>query len=127
MRVVPPSRLPSSVASDAFLRADDREALERDRAELYVAAAELDRGGLYGDQVLYWLRGPWGNEERVLALEATLVRRRQVGELQPRLRSGAVVGPVVVATRAPRSGHHPWARVDAAELRNAADSSGPTE
>lgn len=127
MRIVPPSRLPSSVASDAFLRADDREALQRDRAELYVAAAELDRGGLYGDQVLYWLRGPWDDEERVLALEATLVRRRQVGELQPRLRSGAVVGPFVLARRATGSGHHAWALVDAAELRNAEDPSGPTE
>ena len=84
MRVVPPSRLPSSVASSAFLRADDRETLERERTPLYVAAAELDRGGRYGEQALYWLRGPWGDEERVLALEATDVRRRQVAELQPR-------------------------------------------
>jgi hypothetical protein len=132
-RIVRPSRLPSSIASSAFLRSGDRAELERDRAPLYVVAAELDRGGVYGEQALYWLTGPWGSE-RVLALEATDVRRRQVAELQTKLRAGAVVGPYVLAHRSTSSGRSAWALVDADESGeqlelgdSPADGSGPDD
>lgn len=131
MRVVPPGRLPSSVASSSFLRAADREELEAARTELYVVAADIDREGVYGEQVLYWLRGgpSWGQAERVLALEATDIRRRQVAELQAKLRGGAVVGPFVLAHRPTSSGRQAWALVDARELGEqlelGADASGP--
>lgn len=115
-RVTPPERLPVSVPSEAFLRAADREALERDRAELYVVAAAVDELGPeagYGPQAVYWLRGPWGAGERVLSLSLNGYRRRQVAGVRDALRRSDRVGPFLLARRTSESGRTAWALVPA--------------
>jgi hypothetical protein len=115
-RVTPPGRLPSSVASEAFLRAADRQELERDRVELYVLAAVVDELGPeagYGPQAVYWLRGPWGARERVLSLGLNGFRRRQVASLRDALRRSERVGPFRLARQTAESGRRAWALVPA--------------
>jgi hypothetical protein len=117
-RVTPPGRLPVSVPAEAYLRAADREALERDRAELFVVAAafdELGPEGGYGPQAVYWLRGPWGAGERVLSLAVNGYRRRQVANLRDALRRSERVGPFRLARRIAESGRSAWALVPAGE------------
>ena len=109
-RVTPPERLPVSVPSEAFLRAADREELERDRAELYVVAAALDELGPeagFGPQAVFWLRGPWGAGERVLSLSLNGYRRRQIAGLRDALRRSDAVGPFLLTRRTAESGHAP--------------------
>jgi hypothetical protein len=116
-RITPPSRLPVSVPSEAYLRAADREALERERVELYVIAAAIDELGPetgYGPQAVYWLRGPWGAGERVLSLGLNGYRRRQVASLRDALRRSDRVGPFRLERHAAESGRRAWALVDAA-------------
>jgi hypothetical protein len=116
-RVTPPDRLPVSVPSEAFLRAVDREELERDRVELYVVAAVVDELGPeagFGPQAVYWLRGPWGAGERVLSLTLNGFRRRQVAGLRDALRRSDSVGPFRLARRrTAESGRSAWALVPA--------------
>lgn len=113
----PPERLPSSVPAAAFLRAEDRRALERDRAELFVVHVDVtDRADAYGHRVLYWLLSPaWpAGVERVLDLTATVVRRQQVEELRLALRRARRIGPYRLTQR--RSGSRTvWALVAPAE------------
>jgi hypothetical protein len=114
-RVTPPGRLPVSVPSEAYLRAADREELERERAELYVVAAAIDELGPeagYGPQAVYWLHGPWG-AERVLSLSLNGYRRRQVASLRDVLRRSERVGPFVLARRSTDTGRTAWTLVDA--------------
>lgn len=113
-RVTPPERLPVSVPSEAFLRAADRERLERDRAELYVVAAVVDELGPeagFGPQAVFWLRGPWGAGERVLSLNG--FRRRQVANLRDALRRSDRVGPFLLTRRTAESGRAAWVLVSA--------------
>jgi hypothetical protein len=115
-RVTRPRRLPVSVPSVAYLRAADREVLERDRAELFVVAAAIDELGPeagYGPQAVYWLRGPWGSGERVLSLTVNGYRRRQVGNLRDALRRSDRVGPFRLERRPTETGHTAWTLVDA--------------
>lgn len=116
-RVTPPGRLPASVPSEAYLRAADREQLERDQVELFVVAAAVDEIGRedgYGPQAVYWLRGPWGAGERVLSLALNGYRRRQVAGLRDAFRRSDRVGPFRLARRAGESGRRAWSLVDAA-------------
>jgi hypothetical protein len=115
-RVTPPGRLPASVPAEAFLRAADREELERDRAELYVVAAVVDELGPeagYGPQAVYWLRGPWRAGERVLSLSLNGYRRRQIGNLRDALRRSDRVGPFRLARLTAESGRRAWTLVPA--------------
>jgi hypothetical protein len=116
-RVTPPGRVPASVASDAYLRAADRQALEHDRAELFVVAAAVDEVGPeagFGPQALFWLRGPWGASERVLSLSLNGFRRRQVAGFRDALRRSDRVGPFRLVHRPTDSGRAAWTLIDAA-------------
>jgi hypothetical protein len=113
-RVTPPGRLPASVPSEAYLRAADREELEREQAELYVVAAAIDELGPesgYGPQAVYWLRGPWAGAERVLSLAVNGYRRRQVAGLRDALRRSDRVGPFRLARRRTESGRSAWSLI----------------
>ena len=113
-RVTPPARLPVSVPSDDFLRAADRVELERERLELFVVAAAVDEVGsdaVYGAQAVYWLRGPWGDRERVLSLSLNGFRRRQIANLSAALRRADRVGPFLLARRPTAGGHAVWSLV----------------
>jgi hypothetical protein len=120
-RTTPPGRLAVSVPSEAYLRAADREQLELDRAELYIHAAAVDEVGPeagFGLQAVFWLRGPWGTSERVLALSLNGYRRRQVANVRDALRRSARVGPFLLTRRTAESGHAVWTLIpapDAAE------------
>jgi hypothetical protein len=117
-RVTPPGRLPVSVPSEAYLRAADREALELERAELFVVAATIDELGPdagYGPQAVYWLRGPWGAGERVLSLSVNGYRRRQVANLRDALRRSDRVGPFRLARRTAESGRSAWSLMPAGD------------
>jgi hypothetical protein len=117
-RITPPGRLPVSVPSEAYLRAADREALERERAELFVVDAAIDELGPeagYGPQAVYWLRGPWRTGERVLSLAANGYRRRQVANLRDALRRSDRVGPFRLERHTAESGRRAWTLVDAGE------------
>jgi hypothetical protein len=116
-RVTPPERLPVSVPSDAYLRAADREQLELDRAEFYVVAAAVDELGPeagFGPQAVFWIRGPWGTGERVLALALNGYRRRQVASVRDALRRSDAVGPFLLTRRTAESGHAAWTLAPAA-------------
>jgi hypothetical protein len=98
-----------------FLRAGEREQLAAARTELFVVEAAIDYTGQYGKQVIFWLRG-CGPEERVLALEATAIRERQVADLRQMLRGSVdAIGPYVLEHRRTRSGRTAWALVDASD------------
>ena len=116
-RVTPPERLPASVPSEAFLRASDREQIERNRDELYVVAVALDEIGSeagYGPQACYWLRGPWAGE-RVLSLGLNGYRRRQVAGLRDALRRSSRVGPFRLSRQTAESGRRAWSLVPAGD------------
>lgn len=129
-RITSPGRLPSSVSAAAFLNAADRARLRDDRAELFVVAAVVDEVGHdgYGPQSIVWLRGPWRDDERVLSLNATPFRRRQVAGLRDALRRSDAVGPFVLTMRRTEAGHEAWALVaaddDGAQLALDQDGSG---
>lgn len=117
-RITPPGRLPVSVPAEAFLRAADREALELERAELFVVAAAIDELGPeagFGPQAVYWLRGPWGAGERVLSLALNGYRRRQVANLRDALRRTDRVGPFLLARRTAESGRSAWSLIPAGD------------
>jgi hypothetical protein len=115
LRIVPPNHLPRAVPASAFLRAVDRDQLAADRADVFIVASTIDYDGPYGAQALYWLRGPWGEEEKVLALTATDFRRSEVGAFRSELRRSDAIGPFKLTRRATAtSGHKAWAFVNPA-------------
>jgi hypothetical protein len=104
------------VPSEAYLRAADRDRLALERAELYVVAAAVDEVGPatgYGPQAVLWLRGPWGEGERVLSLRLNGYRRRQVVSLRDALLRSDSVGPFLLARRPTDAGHEAWALIPA--------------
>lgn len=117
-RITPPGRLPVSVASESYLRAADREQLQRDKAELFIVSAAVDEIGSeggFGPQAVFWLRGPWGAGERVLSLALNGYRRRQVASLRDALRRSDAVGPYLLSRRSTETGHAAWTLTPAAD------------
>jgi hypothetical protein len=91
----------------------ERDELASAGAELLVVEVDLNTG-VYGAQALYWLSGPWGEAERVLALAATPLRQRQIADLRSALRSADAVGPFRLERRPTSAGRSAWALVPAA-------------
>jgi hypothetical protein len=119
-RATSPTRLPSGIPGQAFLRSEERRRLERERTDLYVVHALLDESGgrFQNARALYWLvADEWpAGLERVLDLSAeSPYRRRQVEELRGALRHGAKVGPLRLCTRKTRTGQRSWTLLSVAE------------
>lgn len=126
-RVTSPERLPVAIHSSVYLRAADREQLELERSELFVVAAAVDEVGPeagYGPQSVLWVRGPWGDGERVLALRLNGFRRRQVAALRDALRRADEVGPFVLVRRPTGTGHAAWALSPAADAQLSLEDEG---
>lgn len=112
-RATSPTRLPSGIPGQSFLRAEERRGLEENRVALRCVHAVLDEsGGRFGTpRALYWLiSDEWPDGvERVLDLDGrSAFRRRQVEDFRGALRQGRPVGPLRLCTRETQTGRPSW-------------------